>query len=539
MRRLFCVLHLFLFALSFSQELVLVKFKDKPSASYYFSAPTEMLTQKALDRRIKYNIPLSDTDVPVQADYVTAVKNLNIPVIAVSKWFNGVFAEISDVQRTELLSLGCVQGIESFVKNLTNFKTTDPEFISSEFKNSSVYTDTQIEQIGLNHLHDLGYTGENVTIAIIDAGFPGVDTVPAFDYIRTNNQIKGGYNFVKGNNNIYSENNHGTRVLSTIGGNIPGQYKGTAIDADFYLFITETNDVEIPQEEVWWIAAAERADSLGVDIINTSLGYTMFDDPRYDYSISDLDGKTSFISRGAQMAAEKGIFVVVAAGNEGNKPWHKISVPADAEDVFSIGAVTGSGYSAAFSSYGPSADGRIKPDVSALGQGALTVNELGIILSGSGTSFSSPIMAGAIACLVQAYPNVLPSVIRQKIRESASLYANPSNQQGYGIPDFNSVLGSLSLDETEASSGGLYAYPNPVKDILHIKMFSERAGIVEIQFFAYSGQQVYSEKAKLVSGENHISISIPYPVQIYPQLIMKLKTPEGKSISRKLQFFPN
>ncbi|MDR2123208.1 MAG: S8 family serine peptidase [Flavobacteriaceae bacterium] len=538
MRNLLRIVCIFLVTFSFSQELVLVKFKDKPLVSHYFSNPTEMLTQKALDRRLKYNIPLSDTDVPVHGNYIDAVKNLNIPIIVVSKWFNGVFVEIDDFQKSQIQALDCVLKIESLVKNSVAPKLTNPA-PKPDFSHlkTSLSTDIQIEQIGLNHLHDLNYTGKNISIAVMDAGFPGVNTISAFDRIRANQQIKGGYNFTESNTNIYSGNGHGTNVLSIIGGYIPGQYTGTAIDADFYLYVTEKNGVEIPQEEVWWIASAEKADSLGVDIITTSLGYHTFDDSRYNYTIDDMDGETAFISRGAQIAAEKGIFVVTSAGNEGNSSWKKVSAPADAKDVFSVGAVNSSGYSTSFSSYGPSADGRIKPDVSALGQGTFLVNEWGMVSSGSGTSYSSPIITGAIACLLQACPEVPPSVLKQKIRESAHLYSNPTNQQGYGIPDFSSVLKSLFLQEVETlQEEAPFVYPNPVKDVLFINMLSEEEGAVEIQFFTYDGKLIYFKKTILSSGESHISVFVPHSVRTHHNLIMRLKTPTGKSIARKVLF---
>jgi subtilisin family serine protease len=539
MKKLLCLTCLSLFTISFSQELVLITFKDKPLSSHYLSNPIEMLTQKALDRRSKYAISLSDTDVPIHTDYIKAIKDLGIPVIASSRWFNGVFIEINEAQKTQISALSCVSGIESFVKNTSPGKQAkQPEILFSYPKPLYGVTDTQIEQIGLDHLHNLGYKGNGITIAIIDAGFPGVNTIPAFDYIRTRNQIKGGYDFVNDDVTIYSGNGHGTRVLSTIGGYVSDLYTGTAIDADFYLYITEKDGVEIPEEEVWWIAAAEKADSLGVDIINSSLGYSSFDDPRYNYTVSDLNGTTSFISRGAQTAAEKGIFVVVAAGNEGNSSWKKISVPADAKDVFSIGAVNAGGISALFSSYGPSADGRIKPDISAMGESASLVGEWGGISSGNGTSFSSPIIAGAVACLLQAFPNTPLSLLKQKIKESASLYLSPTDQQGYGVPNFTSVLGSLSTDEVEITpDAALTIYPNPVEDLLYIDLISGKSGDMKVQFFTYDGKWLHSWEEPVQSGKNHIPVLIPYLLRIHHTLIMKLKTPDGKNFSKKVVLF--
>ncbi len=533
MKKIFYLFFLLATVFSFSQELVLIKFKDKPSKSHYLSNPIEMLTQKALDRRAKYSIPLSDNDVPVETSYVTDLRSLGISVIAVSKWFNGVFSEVTDVQKTQILTLSCVQGIESFVKNSSGSRMKSKIKTLPLFKNMAASTDTQINQIGLNYLHDNGFKGNGITIAVLDAGFPGVNTVSAFDHMRPN--IKGGYNFVDHTDSFYSRDQHGTEVLSTIGGYVSGQYNGTAPDANFYLFITEKKESEIPQEEVWWIAAAEKSDSLGVDIINSSLGYNTFDDSRYDYTLADLDGKTSFISRGAQTATEKGIFVVVAAGNEGNNPWKKITVPADVQDVFAIGAVNSSGFPGSFSSYGPTADGRIKPDVSALGVSAAFFYSNGILSYGNGTSFSSPIIAGAVACLLQAYPTISPSVLRQKIRESVNLYSSPTDQMGYGIPNFATVFQALDVKEVQPNSNDLSIYPNPVRDgILHLKINSGKVENTEINFFSYTGQLIYSEKITLSSGENHITITLPPNVKKESHFILKMKLPNGKIVSQKI-----
>src|SRR5690554_4061528 len=265
-----------------AQEFVLIKFADKPSAATYLSNPTSMLSQKAIDRRAKYNIPITEQDAPVEQSYIDQTLALGIQPTVISKWFNGIFAELNSTQISQVESLPFVAEVESFVRN-----TTQPLILHKSDYNTSVenaynfnygITTGQITQLNLNHLHDLGYTGEGIAIAVIDAGFPGVDTVDGFAYMRNNNQIKGGYNFVDNNEHIYTRSSHGTVVLSTIGGYIENQYIGTAIDADFYLYISEKFEEEIPQEEAWWIAAAEQADYVGVDVINTSLGYNTFDD---------------------------------------------------------------------------------------------------------------------------------------------------------------------------------------------------------------------------------------------------------------------
>lgn len=514
-----------------AQDLVFIQFTDKPSADIYFSNPTLMLTQKALDRRLKYNIDLDIKDVPVENIYINVIEDLGVHPIQVSKWFNGIFAWCTEEQLIQLDSLNFVEEIKSFVRNEdSNFTKNQTKYeleytfdaVEIDFPNNDYgYTSTQINQIKLEHLHNLGFTGQGISIAILDNGFIGVDNVDGFSYIRNNNQIKGIYNFVHKNEDVYNHGNHGTSVLSTIAGYIENQYIGTAIDADFYLFITEDTTHEMPDEEVHWLAAAEWADYLGIDVINTSLGYNNYDDSRYDYETTDLDGQTSYISQAAQIASEKGMMVVVSAGNSGNKQWHYITMPADSEGVFTIGAVDGNGEPTIFSSYGPTVDGRIKPDVMALGGNAVVIRQNGQIGYSNGTSFSSPIIAGAMACLMQAFPDYHPSYLRQKVRESASLYNNPENQMGYGIPNFSwayeACLGVVDLDEKE-----VLIYPNPTNG--SVEVLTEKT-IKEIKLFTISGQKVrnYDKNSSLSLAD--------LPKGIY---VLSIQLNDGKIISKKI-----
>lgn len=493
MKKIFTFSILIISYFAAAQDFVLIKFADKPSSATYFANPTSMLSQKALDRRAKYNIELNMQDVPVEQTYVTQVENLGIEPVVVSKWFNGVFAELTEAQITQVQNLSFVQEVETFVKNDGLLRNGNQQ-IQNKFQVENEITDfvygnteEQITQLSLEYLHELGFTGQGITIAVLDGGFPGVDVANGFNYLRDNGKIKGGYNFVDDEEFFYTRGSHGTVVLSTIGGYIENQYVGTAIDSDFYLFITEKTEEEIPQEEAWWIEAAERADSIGVDVINTSLGYSEFDDSRYDYTYEDMDGETAFITRGAQIAAEKGIMVVNSAGNSGNDQWHFITSPADGVDVFTIGAVDGNGNPAGFSSYGPTADGRIKPDVSAHGSWTFVIEPDGNIGNSSGTSFSSPIMSGAMACFIQAFPEVHPNILRQKVRESASRFNNPTGQLGYGIPDFELAYNNLlSVDEADAANA-ISVYPNPTDGLLNVQ--SEK-GIKSLQLISIEGKVI-------------------------------------------------
>lgn len=518
-------------AFAFSQDLTFIQFNNKPAATYYLNNPTEMLSQKALDRRSKYAIGLKVQDVPVEPSYINQVKGLGIVPIGISKWFNGVFAWCTENQIELIETLPFINEITSLINNpglSPNIIRTD-KFAIANSKDRSIrepldinmeYTADQINQIHLNYLHNQGFTGTGITIAVFDNGFPGVNTEEGFAYIRDHNQIKGGYNFVKNNTNLFVAGNHGEMVLSTMGGYLENEFIGTAIDADFYLFVTENNTREMPDEEINWIMAAERADSIGVDIINSSLGYYKFDDPRYNYTYSDMDGQTTFVTRGAQIAAEKGIMVVNAAGNSGNKDWHYIIAPADAKDVFTIGGVDSNGMPAGFSSYGPTADNRIKPDVDALGLNATILN-YGSISTGSGTSFASPIMAGAMACLIQAFPNTQPGDLRQKVRESANLYNNPTDQMGYGIPNFHQIYTVLSTKKVKINHH-LLIYPNPTSNLLNIQ--SENP-IHKLRLISFEGKLI-----REYSADNQLDISA-LPEGNY---ILKVELENGENVIKKI-----
>lgn len=502
---------LLIFGLANSQDLVYIKFADKPSADTYFLNPTLMLSQKALDRRIKYDISLDIRDIPVEPIYVSQVEDLGIEPIAVSKWFNGVFAWCTDEQVSQVEALPFVSGVESFVRNtgkISSGKIQQNKFVETMEEVGQLnglmdfeygFTFNQVTQLNLDYLHNLGFTGAGISIAVLDNGFVGVDNIDGFSYIRNNGQIKGGYNFVANNENFYAGGGHGTAVLSTIGGYVEEAFVGTAIDADFYLFITEDNSHELPDEEVHWISAAERADSIGIDVINTSLGYANFDDSRYNYTYEDMDGNTTYISRAANIAGEKGIMVLVSAGNSGANEWHYITAPADAENILTIGAVDENGNPAYFSSFGPAADGRIKPDVDAMGWGATVISTNGTISYSSGTSFSSPIMAGAMACLIQAFPNTHPAELRQSVRASANLFNNPTDQMGYGIPDFGAVYDALMSTHEVIKESFISVFPNPTNDILNIKADKN---IEKIQLFNMEGKMM-----RQLENQNQLNLS--------------------------------
>lgn len=481
-----------------AQQDAWVYFTDKPEAATFLANPLTMLSQRALDRRTTQGIVPDEKDAPVHQAYIDQVNALGtVTIMAKSKWLNAVHVRGTQSNISALNNQVFVDHIQFADASLNEAgrkhrpQRTNATAKTLETAVDFLYGDSanQIEMLNGQYVHQQGYTGEGKIIAVLDAGFPGVDDAQPFKRLRDNNKILGGYNFVDRDDNFYTRSSHGTMVLSTMGGYTQNQLVGTAPDAAYYLFITEDAPNENPVEESLWVEAAEMSDSLGVDVINTSLGYFAYDNPNYSYTYADMDGQTSFISRGADIAFTRGMIVVVSAGNSGNSSEPHISSPADAANVLTIGAVDASGDYASFSSIGPTSDGRVKPDVDAQGLAAVVSNTSGNIVTASGTSFSGPIMAGMVASFWQAFPQLTNAQVVQVIKESASLFSSPTDEMGYGVPDFFSALelGALSVDQNDQPK--FIVFPNPARDRIYIS-FPESATDAQIVFYNTLGQAV-------------------------------------------------
>ena len=488
----------------FSQEDAWVYFKDKPNAQTYLDNPLTMLTQRALDRRTAQNISLNLTDIPLEVTYINQVKlSSGITVMAKSKWLNALHIRGTQNNILSLKALSFVDKVVFANKNLntTSKKVSENQVFQSKEKLKTTIdysygsSANQIQMLNGQVLHQQNYTGSGKIIAVLDAGFPGVNTAQPFKKLIDNHQILGGYDFVNRNNDFYTGDDHGTMVLSTMGGYKENALVGTAPDASYYLFITEYDPTENPVEESYWVEAAEEADRLGVDIITTSLGYFGFDNANYSHTYSDMNGTTNFISRGAEIAFSKGIVVVASAGNEGNTAEPHIGSPADAVSVITVGAVTASKTKSPFSSIGPSYDLRIKPDVMAQGTAAVISDTAGNITTVNGTSFSCPIMAGMIACLWQAFPSKTNKEIRQMVLQSSDRYAAPNNNYGYGIPNFGLTLG---VENFQSSLSSFSVFPNPAKTTVSF-LFENNTGSVSI--YSVLGQKVIEKE---ITSQNSI-----------------------------------
>ncbi len=499
-----------------------IGFTDKSATPYSITQPDAFLSAKALERRTMYNIPILANDLPIDPVYVQGVKDLGATVLYHSKWMNGVVITVPD--SATLLS---VQALP-FVNNSRGVARTKPvgSKYTPKFNNTNAANKNEAEQIAgsdeyygeafhqlnmLNgdYLHTQGYKGQGMIIGIMDAGFTNANNMEVFQSHFQNGRILGYKDFVAGGDSVFNYSSHGTHVFSITGGNLPGTYVGAAPEASFWLFRTEDAPTETSIEEYNWVAAAEFADSAGVDVLNTSLGYSLFDDPAMNYTYENMDGNTTVISRGADLAASKGMLVVCSAGNQGNKAWQYITAPADADSVLTIGAVDSLGQYANFSSKGPSSDGQVKPNVSAQGQKTAYVNPAGVVEKGNGTSYSSPIMAGLAACLWQANRNKTNMEIIEAIQQSASQVSSPDSLMGYGIPNFYTAVLMVSNDPVlqmpPASSPMIY--PNPFDSTTNLFYYSTANEVILIELFNLNGQLISSFKME-------VRTDLPYRIRL-------------------------
>ncbi len=470
MRRVFVFL-LLLPLLTQGQAKYFVYLKDKAGSDGL--APQAYLSERSLTRRANQNIALTDKDRPVSAAYLTQIREAGFRVIGKSKWLNAVLAE-GDATRLDILkSLPCVKGIEGNADIRGDVSLGQYARVRSKFDSPVTPFDygsasSQIKMLGADTMHTLGYRGAGVLIAVMDAGFPGVNTADAFAHLRSANKIRHTYNYVFDTPDVYRDSNHGTNVLSIIAGLLPGKLSGTAPEADVALYITEddrgSNESRI--EEVYWVMAAEHADSLGADVLNTSLGYSEFIDPTQNYTYEQMDGKTTIIARGADHASRTGMIVVNSAGNEGRDAWRYVTSPADAEYVIVVGAVNANRQKATFSSFGPTPDGRIKPDVSAMGQSTAFSNTGASVFTGNGTSYSGPLIAGFMAGLRQQFPTLTALQLRDILIRSADRSHAPDNEYGYGIPSYTRARDIAYSDYValgrEPENLQMLTYPNPL-----------------------------------------------------------------------------
>lgn len=413
---------------------------DKNNSPYSIFKPSEYLSARAIARRRRMHIPINEQDLPVNPNYIQAVQRQGAIVHNTSKWLNSITIEADSILLPKLRALPFVQKITlvGFERKTTNSKGAANKIPRSPYQpatNPYGAAYHQLAMLGADKLHQQNYKGQGKLIAVLDGGFMNVDAMPFFDSLFLNNRMWQGYDFVERDAYVYEGGSHGTNVLSTMAANIPGVMIGTAPDASYVCIKTEDGASETKAEEDNWVAGAEFADSLGADIISSSLGYNEFDIPSQNYTYQDLNGVTGFASKGAGIAVTKGLVVVNSAGNSGAKPWKYIGVPADGIDVLAVAAVDSMQYKGGFSSFGPASDGRVKPDVAAMGvKSVLADMAKTTTRKGNGTSYACPILAGFVASLWSSSPQTTNYQVIHSIRQAGSIATQPDDKLGYGIP---------------------------------------------------------------------------------------------------------
>ena len=447
------------------------------STSYLLNSPEAFLSERSLTRRFRQNIAVTERDMPIPPDYVDAIKAMpELKVILSSRWFNAVTVATTDstFDPFSLTDLPFVIAVKSVLQIELDAMDLDPIAVAKRGTRDHGNTPAEygsswkgLEQLHGDWLHGLGFRGENMWIGVLDAGFEYVESLPVFERAWQEGRILEGMDAMNSQGGLFAHHRHGTSVLGTMVGFLEDSLIGTAPDATYVLYRTEDAYSEYLIEEDYWVAAAEHADSVGVDLINTSLGYSLFDDSTMNHTPDDLNGVTARISQAMTWAAERGILCVTSAGNSGNSPWHSITTPADAHGILSVGAVDADGQHASFSGWGPASDGRIKPEVMALGVQAAYPNADSTIRHGNGTSFSSPILCGAAACLWQAFPTKSAAEIRSAIITSAHLSASPNDSMGYGIPNLQRAFefldegGAATWFNPSTDGEAILVFPNP------------------------------------------------------------------------------
>ena len=495
-------------------DIYWVQFTDKANSPYSIDNPEAYLSPRALQRRANLGIGIDEYDIPVNPQYLQAVANCGAELLNPSKWLNGVTVHVTNPSVIDAIQ---ALAFVSTVRNCPNDMKAQEQkqrWLENEMRPVTVNrglrgyyggAEDQVKQLNVNVLHDMGYDGTGVVVAVLDGGFSGTNVHSCFDNMREEGRLLGVRDYVYGSTTVYSQTTHGTACLSTMAAYDPNNMVGTAPKASYYLLHTEDNVSENIVEEYNWVSGAEYADSLGVDVCSTSLNYFNFDMSQWNHPFEHYDGHTAPMTIGAEIAASRGIICVNSAGNNGSGTC-TIGIPGDAEHILTIGAVDAMGERASFSSVGPTYDGRIKPDVMAMGKGtyvAMYNPDYPDYYNGNGTSFATPVLAGAVACLRQARPYASVQEICDVIRQCGDRFGNPNNYYGYGIPDFSQAIELLATTEPVEPYLGevLSVYPNPSQGEVHVML--NHGASAEVAVFDIMGRQLFNYH---FNGLNHTSL---------------------------------
>lgn len=510
-----------------AQFIYWVQFSSKAETPYSIDNPEAFLSPRSIERRNRQGIEIDSTDLPVNPVFVDSLNSLGLNVKHTSRWFNGAIVTTTDT--TLVSTLDYPSFIDTIqVRKNQQLKSRFNKFSEEDSRVQNYYGESYDQVTMLNgHLLHEKSTGEGVWVAVIDAGFNNADSLEVFESLYTRGGIVGTRDFVNPGGDVYDSHAHGTQVLSVMAANQPGSFVGTAPGASYWLLRTEDAPTEYPVEEDYWIVAAEFADSVGCDVINTSLGYTTFDNPEFNHTYSEFDGNTLRISKAANLAVDKGMVPVCSAGNSGNDSWRYISAPSEARKVLSVAAVNANRDTVYFSSAGFEGATVPKPDISAMGELTTVVNPDGVIVKSNGTSFSSPVIAGMAACLVGHYPGKTAAEIIEIIRQSGDIYPVHNVKTGYGIPDFSTLFTGKNSNSVKFEKNKTL-YPNPFSSYLHI----EDEKIVSVELFNTQGRSVLTLNNPGNQKEISSAEIINLPKGIYFAI---LKRKSGYSITKLIK----
>lgn len=512
------VILLFLVFCTFSlqaQNRYVVFFPDKSDTGYSVVRPLEFLSQKAIDRRFQSDFAISEEDFPVSRKYLDSLDKYDIPYFYTSRWLNAALVEVESSQMDLIKDKSFVSSFELVAPGArysANPSVENRAYTAIDPAESTISSDTQLNMLNADDMHSDGFDGRGLWIAVFDAGFNGVNNSSAFGHLFEKNQLINTEDLVRGGKDVFLSDDHGTQALSCISADYNNQVIGTGYGANISLYITEDARDEYKIEEYNWVIAAEKADSAGVDIISSSLGYDVFfDNASMNYKVSQLDGESAVITRGAEMSSDRGMLVVTSSGNELDlQVWDLISFPADGKKVLSVGSVKSDRTKSGFSLGGPTADGRIKPEVVAMGSSTTVIDDDGSITTSSGTSFSCPLIAGFAAGLWQANPDLTNAELRQLIVDSSSQSNNPDNLLGYGIPNYNVAMGNI-LGLVETNQGQVTIYPNPLTDNFLKINFGQAVFYYELTINLYNsqGQLVVSKQERNILSDSILELELP------------------------------
>jgi hypothetical protein len=499
-----------------------ITFTDKSNTPFTIQQPEDFLSEKAIARRDSQGIAIIEQDLPVDPNYMAQVLSFaSVEYATHSNWFNQLVVvsdDTNDINTIELLPF--VANSEQFKMPLGKSKQGQDKLalvtpkrsilVNPHYPYGITYSQNHIHN--LDFMHDLSFNGQGIDIAVIDAGFQNVNSLNGLEHLFGSGQILSTYDFVDRETSVAEDHSHGSAVLSVMAGYIAGEFYGTAVGANYHLLRSEDANAEYIIEEDYWVRAAEYADSAGCSIINTSLGYTTFDDSTQNHTYGDLDGNTTLIARASDIASSKGILCVTSAGNNGQNSWGYIGSPADADSALTVGAIDRYNQLAPFSSYGPSADGEIKPNVVSVGWLTQLIapwdNE---IIQANGTSFSAPMVAGMAACLWQALPSLTNMELKSLLEENATQSSDPDTLRGYGIPlifdAYHTITGIVHQSPANLEIQGIFPNPATSLEALSLRIASDTDQETSLLLVDVVGRIVELNTIALSEGINMVTLT--------------------------------